>query len=65
MRVWPTLQALLGHAPAQDLTGEIRFGDATLGPETRDEMVRAFEWIDSESEETVNNAQLRALGYIQ
>ena len=27
-------------------------------------MVRAFNWIDSESEETVNNAQLRALGYI-
>lgn len=63
--VSPTLQALLGHEPAQDLVGQVRFGETERGPASRDAWVEQFEWLESESEETVNNAQLRALGYIQ
>jgi hypothetical protein len=63
--VAPTLQALLGFVPAQDLSGEVRFVESERGPASRDEMVSSFEWLETESEETVNNAQLRALGYIQ
>jgi hypothetical protein len=62
--VAPTLQGLLGFAPAADLTGVVRFGGPTGGPLSRDELVADFSWVGG-SVDGVNDAQLKALGYIQ
>jgi predicted AlkP superfamily phosphohydrolase/phosphomutase len=63
--VAPTLQGLLGIAPAEDLTGTARFGAPTGGPASWDAMVQGFEWLDDGLSEEVNHPQLRALGYIE
>lgn len=62
--VAPTLQGLLGFAPAEDLTGVVRFGGPKGGPGSRDPLVADFSWVGV-SDEGVNDAQLKALGYIQ
>jgi hypothetical protein len=62
--VAPTLQGLLGFAPAADLTGVVRFGGPKGGPLSRDPLVADFSWVGV-SGEGVNDAQLKALGYIQ
>jgi hypothetical protein len=62
--VAPTLQGLLGFAPALDLVGSPRFGAPAGGPASRDALVSTFEFLGSGSP-GVNDAQLKALGYIQ
>jgi hypothetical protein len=61
--VGPTLQALLGIAPAQDLPGEILLGPRTRGPESRDTLVLGLEWGSGQA--GVDEAALRALGYFE
>ena len=48
--VAPTLQGLLGIAPAQDLKGESRFGAPGGGPASRDAMVDEFVWLNDEED---------------
>lgn len=59
--VGPTLQALMGIAPAQDLPGEILLGPRTRGPSSRDTLMQGLEWGSGEA--GVDEAALRALGY--
>ncbi len=59
--VGPTLQALMGIAPAEDLLGEILLGSQLRGPASRDTLVQGLEWGSGES--GVDEAALRALGY--
>ena len=59
--VGPTLQALMGIAPAQDLPGRILLGSQQRGPASRDTLVQGLEWGSGES--GVDEAALRALGY--
>ena len=61
--VAPTLHALMGIAPAQDLSGEVQIVESELGPATRDNLVGSGVW--REGADGVNEEQLRALGYIQ
>jgi hypothetical protein len=62
--VAPTLQGILGFAPAADLTGVARFGGPTGGPASRDELVSTFHYLER-ADEGVNEDQLKALGYVQ
>jgi len=59
--VGPTLQALMGIAPAQDLPGRILLGPQQRGPASRDTLVQGFEWGSGAA--GVDEAALRALGY--
>lgn len=61
--IGPTLQALLGIAPAQDLPGEILLGPRTRGPESRDTLVLGLEWGSGQA--GVDEAALKALGYFE
>lgn len=62
--VAPTLQGLLGFAPALDLVGSPRFGAPAGGPASRDALVSTFQFLGTGAQ-GVNDAQLKALGYIQ
>jgi hypothetical protein len=62
--VAPTLQGILGYAPAADLTGVARFGGPTGGPASRDDLVANFQFLGG-TDPGVNDVQLRALGYVQ
>ena len=59
----PTLHALMGIAPAQDLAGDVQIVESGLGPATRDNLMGQVLW--REGSDGVNEEQLRALGYIQ
>lgn len=59
--VGPTLQALMGIAPAQDLPGRILLGPQQRGPASRDTLVQGLEWGSGAA--GVDEAALRALGY--
>ncbi|MCB9765259.1 MAG: alkaline phosphatase family protein [Alphaproteobacteria bacterium] len=61
--VAPTLQALLGVAPAQDLTGRVLLGDPRRGPESRDGLAERFR-VEG-GVEGVDVEALRALGYLE
>ena len=65
--VAPTIQALLGVAPAQDLEGQILFGADARGPASRDVLAATLFPDSGEGggEAEVNEAQLRALGYVE
>ncbi|MCB9743657.1 MAG: alkaline phosphatase family protein [Alphaproteobacteria bacterium] len=61
--VAPTLQALLGIAPAQDLEGRVMLGPSERGPASRDALIEAIRvGVGSEG---VDEEMLRALGYIE
>ncbi|MCK6523755.1 alkaline phosphatase family protein [Myxococcota bacterium] len=66
--VAPTIQALLGIHPAQDLPGVIALGQDRLpkdqsAPQSRDELVERFR--PKGGTEGVDEAALKALGYIE
>jgi len=61
--VAPTLHALMGIAPAQDLVGSVQIVESELGPASRDGLMGQSVW--QEGIDGVNEEQLRALGYIQ
>jgi hypothetical protein len=60
--VGPTLQALMGVAPAQDLSGRVLFGPDTRGPRSRDVLIHDLVWTEGGA--GVDTQALEALGYI-
>jgi len=60
--VAPTLQALLGIAPARDLPGRILFGPDQRGRDTRDPLVHGIELMTAAPPD--HEDVLRALGYV-
>ena len=61
--VAPTLQILMGIAPANDLPGRAVLGEPTPGPPTRNDLVRGLDY--GESRRTIPEDALRALGYVE
>ena len=64
--VAPTLYALLGIPPAQDLPGEVVVGPTQRGPATRDGLIETLDWGDWDVDEPlVDEEALRRLGYVE
>ena len=64
--VAPTLYALLGIPPAQDLPGDVVVGPTQRGPATRDGLIDTLDWGDWDVEEPlVDEEALRRLGYVE
>ena len=61
--VAPTVHAALGIAPAQDLPGRVLFGQAGVGPVSRDALVHDLVW--GEGAAGVDEDALKALGYME
>ena len=59
----PTVQALMGVSPAQDLPGRVLFGSQERGPPSRDQLVERL-YPDPGSRQVDEDA-LRALGYLE
>ena len=64
--VAPTLQALMGVPPAQDLPGRVVLGPQDRGPLSRDALLDDLDWGGWDLEAPlVDEDALRALGYIE
>jgi hypothetical protein len=61
--VSPTIQALLGIPPAQDLSGRIVLGPATRGPASRDGLLARHRFVAGEA--GVDEEALRGVGYVE
>jgi hypothetical protein len=59
----PTVQALMGVPPAQDLPGRVLFGSPMRGPNSRDAL--ASELYTDQGSGQIDDEALRALGYIE